>query len=738
MVNASALCGGSHDLGLLSADCSARTNACSSCSEFSAPQVLLGCKERESRGGIDVVAEISAELQRERKKNVELMDRILLLEAEIQAREKASLPAAEQDGCPGATYRSFKKFKRQKIETRNDEVKDAEAEKYIDGATKMEHQIPCVETSSQPDHIVNWMSMDETQFPNFDKLKDGDSVIDCGDTDDSDDDDDYYDEDDTDIEDKNRYEDDDSHVANASKTNLVGHEEVVDDGPHIQTESRTLSVKQEVPGDQNKGLLSPDTKLSHDASNTSNVRELKRNDRKESKKPRKQKASIETHCSSQDIGNKPLGTLLSSYRKPPKVAFCPKEVRRMMESEALQLKNAQSHTIRKIIVFASLGIRHGCEDMYELDFNHFRILRKGEPYVSPKDPGEHVLYEHPSVRRKIFYPNQQNPIMCPVQILEEEKAMRPSDPSCPSCLFLCIKYGGRTRNLPQNEYVRQRMGRNKLKSFGPLMCDMALLIHIRCGSFFFKALGITLLFMAGFPDDLVQRETKYRNLDLLQKYYRTDEDAEGEDLFRPLPTLYDTASPNSQPLSCKPALAAPKSHGKRQTPPVSKTQNSQKPAIPPSLSSASIPPTQFGLMGYNSIHTQAMSAFHSMQSHTLTNASPMSNTSNSGPNPSSTSHMGPAPPPYPMFPPYPMNTFMPLSFWHNTNAYPPCPFPTSYGYRPFPPMNYISQQSHPYYPTLPKVVENTRKKDTASEEADSDSDSSSSSTEQKTPLASYM
>lgn len=64
------------------------------------------------------------------------------------------------------------------------------------------------------------------------------------------------------------------------------------------------------------------------------------------------------------------------------------------------------------------------------------------------------------------------------------------------------------------------MGRNKLKSFGPLMCRMAMLANIRSGSFFFKALGITLLFMAGFPDDLVRKETKYRNLDLLQKYYR--------------------------------------------------------------------------------------------------------------------------------------------------------------------------------------------------------------------------
>jgi hypothetical protein len=49
---------------------------------------------------------------------------------------------------------------------------------------------------------------------------------------------------------------------------------------------------------------------------------------------------------------------------------------------------------------------------------------------------------------------------------------------------------------------------------------MAMLVHVRSGSFFFKALGITLLFMAGFPDNLVQKETKYQNLDLLQKYYR--------------------------------------------------------------------------------------------------------------------------------------------------------------------------------------------------------------------------
>lgn len=78
---------------------------------------------------------------------------------------------------------------------------------------------------------------------------------------------------------------------------------------------------------------------------------------------------------------------VKTQRNPLKVAFCPKEVKRIIECEAQLQKNGQSHTIRKIIVFASLGTRHGCEDMYELDFNHFSILKKGEPYVSPRNPG---------------------------------------------------------------------------------------------------------------------------------------------------------------------------------------------------------------------------------------------------------------------------------------------------------------------------------------------------------------
>lgn len=95
-------------------------------------------------------------------------------------------------------------------------------------------------------------------------------------------------------------------------------------------------------------------------------------------------------------GPYPLGYrgagILSSYKKAPKFALTPMEVRRILESGVLALKNAQSHTMRKIIVFSCLCIRHGCEDFYELDINHFTILQRGEPYKSSKDPGVCIVY----------------------------------------------------------------------------------------------------------------------------------------------------------------------------------------------------------------------------------------------------------------------------------------------------------------------------------------------------------
>lgn len=98
------------------------------------------------------------------------------------------------------------------------------------------------------------------------------------------------------------------------------------------------------------------------------------------------KEHVEVHSSGYYACHAESGST-ALHKSSTKVAFCPKEVRRIVELEALQEKNAQSHTMRKIIVFASLGIKHGCEDIYELDFNHFSILRKGEPFVSLQNPG---------------------------------------------------------------------------------------------------------------------------------------------------------------------------------------------------------------------------------------------------------------------------------------------------------------------------------------------------------------
>ncbi|XP_021597012.1 uncharacterized protein LOC110603562 isoform X2 [Manihot esculenta] len=683
--------------------------------------------EQEVKGEatVNIIAEISAELQREREKNAELMERISVLESQIQEREKESFISHPQGSCLNAEERSIKKFRRHKIGAINNET---EEKNISNGETdsQIENDIKCnpPKDANVEDRLVTWMSMDETQFLLTDKLKDDDLAADCDDTDDSGEEDDCE-EVDTHIDQKNgaTYE-----ISN--QTDAHQHQNGADERVNVpcpgsffgrQCEPPFLPVNQETNADRKT------YSTLHDNERVNKKICLQKQDEKGTENVGVHSTLADDPVSKQDSFNNGHGNM-SSIRKPPKMAFCPKEVKRMLESEVLQLKNAQSHTIRKIIVFASLGIRHGCDDMYELDFNHFSILRKGEPYVSPKDPGEHVLYENPGIRRKIFFPNRQNPTLCPVQILEEEKAMRPSDPSCPSYLFLCIKYGGRTRNLPQNEYVRQRMGRNKLKSFGPIMCRMAMLVHIRSGSFFFKALGITFLFMAGFPDDLVRRETKYRNLDLLQKYYRTDEDAEGEELFLTRPMTCDSASPGSQLLIGK--TNSTKMKGRKQAKSINKPQNLPRSSVHQSVASSSAPPTQFGLMGYPKIQTQSppdvLKIPNQAMNRTATNISYNNQT------------------PYHMFPTQPANPFLPMMYWSAPSAFPPAPYASSYGYQAFPSTaNYISIHPQAYYshpsciPMIPKMAERNWKNDATLVRADSDSDSSSSSsTEPKEALPS--
>ena len=61
-----------------------KLQSCARLVNSSALCVIEGGMKGES---IDVIAEISAELERERQKNAELMQRILILEARIQEKE---------------------------------------------------------------------------------------------------------------------------------------------------------------------------------------------------------------------------------------------------------------------------------------------------------------------------------------------------------------------------------------------------------------------------------------------------------------------------------------------------------------------------------------------------------------------------------------------------------------------------------------------------------------------------
>ncbi|OIW00063.1 hypothetical protein TanjilG_26400 [Lupinus angustifolius] len=622
---------------------------------------------------MNVVAEISAELERERQKNAKLLEKISMLEAQIRERDM------ETQENHLHLVASSKKFKRQKTEMVADEEQNMNAdnsEMAFKYKSDSEGIVP-KEISPEKPLIISWLSMDDSQNNYPEKVKDSDSIADFNETDsDANACEDNYDDD---LENAQTHEviDDITETVNAHK----GH-------PHIDEESNLTCMQ---------SFSDP----------AGNVRQEDHENQKASCTLHAQlskKSEIIKTYEVKSLGAPSRSLHVSQNRKPSKVAFCPKEIKRIIESEALLQKNAQSHTIRKIIVFGSLGIRHGCEEMYELDFNHFSIMNKGEPYVSPRNLGEHVLYDNPGVKRKLFYPQQQNPVLCPVNILEEERTMRPSDASCPSWLFLCIKYGGRTRNLPQNEYVRQRMGRNKLKSFGPLMCRMATLVHIRSGSFFFKAMGITLLFMAGFPGDLVKRETKYRNLDLLQKYYRTDEDAEGEELFLPQIIACDNGTEEAQNLTKKTVSTKPK--GRKHSNEISNSHNSKNSPSQQSKPTSSAA-TQFGLTGYSTGHSyaNAMAAFHSMASQI-------------SPNTYHGLHS--------MLPPQPTSSFVPILYWPPSNAFVPGPYPSTNGYQCFPNTpNYMSFQTQPYYnyPTcissVSKLVEGSGKNDLATDESDS-------------------
>lgn len=166
--------------------------------------------------------------------------------------------------------------------------------------------------------------------------------------------------------------------------------------------------------------------------------------------------------------------------------------------------------------------------------------------------------------------------------------------------------------------------------------------------------------------------------------------------------------------------------------------NSQRSSMPQKLTHLnSGPPAQFGLMGYTSIHTQAMSAFHH-QSIPSQPQTPLEISNSVIPN-SSNNVSFPNQTPYHhhMLSPQPANTFVPaVMYWPPPNTYPPTapPYTPTYGYQTYPSAgNYISIRPQPYYTPLniPKTTEGDRKNETALKEDGCDSDSSSSSTEPK-------
>jgi hypothetical protein len=73
-----------------------------SCASLVSASALCAIEQEVKEEGVNVISEITAELQRERRKNAELMDRISVLEAQIHERNKDSLPADGQVRLPSS------------------------------------------------------------------------------------------------------------------------------------------------------------------------------------------------------------------------------------------------------------------------------------------------------------------------------------------------------------------------------------------------------------------------------------------------------------------------------------------------------------------------------------------------------------------------------------------------------------------------------------------------------------
>lgn len=200
-----------------------------------------------------------------------------------------------------------------------------------------------------------------------------------------------------------------------------------------------------------------------------------------------------------------------------------------------------------------------------------------------------------------------------------------------------------------------------------------------------------------------------------------------------LSCFFQQASCGSKQSTGKTVLT--KARGRKKTSSNAKPNNLQRSSAQHSTPSSSAPPTQFGLMGCNSIHTQSMAAVQPMPSQTSADTLEISNPviPSTATNVSFRNQT-----PYHVFPQQQANAFLPIMYWPPPNPFPPGPYPSTYGFPSFPSTaNYISIHQQPYYshpsssPFSPNKVAGTLKNNAALVEADSDSDSSSSSIDPK-------
>ncbi|XP_028238594.1 uncharacterized protein LOC114417707 [Glycine soja] len=176
-----------------------------------------------------------------------------------------------------------------------------------------------------PKHLVNWMSMDDGQNLYAEKFKDCDSVADFNETYGDDVCDDNFDDD---TNNNRRHEENDftNETVSAQKDYLADHVDEESNATCMGTFSGdpASNVRQEDHENQKTGciLLAPLSKKSEVKAHQDQGKEIK-----------------ETATFTAPLDVPSSGSVrISQNRKPLKVAFCPKEVKRIIESEALLQK----------------------------------------------------------------------------------------------------------------------------------------------------------------------------------------------------------------------------------------------------------------------------------------------------------------------------------------------------------------------------------------------------------------